>query len=92
MCVEVLRELFYLFYCICFIRKLCRYEVAGQRNEAVCVQGSWIVATSMRCAPVDCRRPKIPLATVACSDGTTYDSECIFKCDKPARLVGRFDM
>ena len=65
------------------------YEVAGQRNEAVCAQGSWIAATSLRCVPVDCRRLKVPLATVACSDGTTYGSECIFKCDKPARLVGR---
>ena len=48
-----------------------------------------MTSSSLICAPVDCHRPVIPYATAACSDGTTYGSECIFKCDKPAKMVGK---
>ena len=59
-------------------------------NEAICIQGAWIARSNLLCAPVDCKRPIIPYATTACSDGTTFGSECIFKCDKPAKLAGKF--
>ena len=73
----------------CFFFLLFSYELSGHKNKAVCAQGSWMTSSSLICAPVDCHRPVIPYATAACSDGTTYGSECIFKCDKPAKMVGK---
>lgn len=66
-----------------------RYFVDGHDNKAVCVDGVWVTASPLICSPVDCGRPQVKLASVACSDGTTYSNKCHFKCDKPALLLGK---
>mgnify|MGYP000057734337 FL=1 len=66
-----------------------RYQVEGHENKAVCVDGLWITVSPLLCSPVDCGKPVVPMATVACSEGTTFSKTCMFKCDKPAVLVGR---
>ncbi|XP_053380167.1 pappalysin-1-like [Mercenaria mercenaria] len=64
------------------------YYVDGHENRAECVDGVWITSSPLICSPVDCGRPTINLATVACPDGTIYSKKCHFKCDKPASLIG----
>ncbi|XP_052790398.1 pappalysin-1-like isoform X2 [Mya arenaria] len=64
------------------------YYLEGHANKATCVDGTWRTLSPLTCAPVDCGRPEIDLATVACPEGTTYAKKCVFKCDKPAALVG----
>ncbi|WAR31070.1 PAPP1-like protein [Mya arenaria] len=57
------------------------YYLEGHANKATCVDGTWRTLSPLTCAPVDCGRPEIDLATVACPEGTTYAKKCVFKCD-----------
>ena len=53
------------------------------------MDGAWQTRAPLTCAPLDCGRPKIALATIACPLGTTFSQQCVFKCDRPAVLVGK---
>ncbi|KAH3797262.1 pappalysin-1-like [Dreissena polymorpha] len=64
------------------------YHLDGHDNKATCVDGTWYTSSPFSCMPVDCGRPEVPRATVACPEGTTFAKRCVFKCDKPAYLVG----
>ena len=67
-----------------------RYKTKGFANELVCVNGSWLNTAGVACVRVDCGKPVVPFAIVACPAGTRLDDKCTFKCKRPARKQGRY--
>ncbi|KAK7488072.1 hypothetical protein BaRGS_00020663, partial [Batillaria attramentaria] len=64
------------------------YKPESYNMEVACRGGQWSSPYPVGCLPVDCNRPTIPHAVMACLYGTTYGHNCTFKCRPPATLHG----
>ncbi|KAJ8406181.1 hypothetical protein AAFF_G00304120 [Aldrovandia affinis] len=63
-----------------------------KETELECVHGAW--DRVLICQPIDCGFPDqslIYFANFSCPDGTTFDKQCSFACNSPAKLQGESD-
>ncbi|XP_070175910.1 pappalysin-1-like [Littorina saxatilis] len=73
---------------VCVVTCKKGYKPEEPSMELTCRGGHWVSARPVSCLPVNCGRPTVRSAVVACQHGTTFGHNCSFRCQPPATLHG----